>query len=324
MLVREALRTLGLHWRPLYGLTLIVTALTTLAGGGIVTAGFLVSWGTFEEVRRSAEQNVADEDPIVAYIDGRMESLQEVGAVVTVLLLVVALVVLAVLHTAHAIAFDHTRNGGQGRMSIGELWARTRPHVGVAIRVEGRTWLRVGAVAFLGFALWAAVEAGAVPGVERTNVGETATMQYRIVGWGLPIAIAGLGLLVYFRHCVATAALVSESSSSKAAVRRSWALTRVAPWKTYGMGLFLAAAVVLVFVLLQYAAAPVAHPLGLAMLWLSGDNAYITGVLVLITPTAVALLLLPLVILPPVYAVVALLYRDLRALESGSRVTSAV
>ncbi|GGK47224.1 hypothetical protein [Streptomyces flaveus] len=321
MLIREALRALGRTWRPLYGFTLVVTALTTLVGGGIVAAGFLVSWGTFEDVRRGAEQNVADQDPIAAYIDGRMESLQKVGAVVTVLLLVVAVVVLAVLHTAHAVAFDHTRNGDQGRLSIRELWARTRPHVGVAIWVQGRTWLRVGAVAFLGFALWVAVEAGEVPGLERTGDGETVPMQYRIVGWYLPIAIAGLGLLVYFRHCVATAVLVSENSSSKAAVRRSWALTRVAPWKTYGMGLFLTAAVVLVFTLLQYAAAPVAHSLGLAMLWLSGDNAYITGVLVLITPTAVALLLVPL-ILPPVCSTVDLLHVELRAQES--RVGSAV
>jgi hypothetical protein len=322
MLVREALRTLSLNWRPLYGLTLIVTALTTLAGGGIVAAGFLAGWDAFEDARNDAEAAIAAEDSYVAYAD-QMETLEDIGAVVTVLLLVLASIVLTVLHTAHTVAAGHAMDG-RASLSVRELWARTRPHVGRAFWVRWRSWVRAGGTAFLGFALWAAVEAGAVPGVERTNVGETATMQYRIVGWSLPIAIAGLGLLVYFRHCVATAALVSENSTSKAALRRSWALTRVAPWKTYGMGLFLTAAVVLVFVLLQYAAAPVAHPLGLAMLWLSGDNAYITGVLVLITPTAVALLLLPLVILPPVYAVVALLYRDLRTLESGGRVTSAV
>lgn len=169
--------------------------------------------------------------------------------------------------------------------------------------------------------LWTAVEAGAVPGVERTGIGETATMQYRIVGWALPLTIAGLGLLVYFRHWMATAAL---NSSSKEAVKRAWALTGRAPWKTYGIGLLLAAAVVLGFVVLRYAAAPLAHPLGLAMLWLSDDNVWITGVLVMMVPTAAALLLLPLVVLPPVCAVVALFYRDLRALETGDRVASAV
>ncbi|MER5222383.1 hypothetical protein [Streptomyces flaveus] len=266
MLIREALRALGRTWRPLYGFALVVTALTTLVGGGIAAAGFLVSWGTFEDVRRSAEANVADEDPIAAYIDGRMETLQAVGAVVTVLLLIVASVVLAVLHTAHAVAVDHALKDGQGSLGVGELWARTRPHVGAALRVQWRTWLRVGGTAFAGFVLWVAVEAGAVPGVERTLVGETATMQYRIVGWGLPIAIAGLGLLVYFRLSLATPALVSENSSPKAAVRRSWALTRSAQWQTYGIGLLLTATVVLVFFLLRYAAEPVAHPLGLAML----------------------------------------------------------
>lgn len=321
MLIREALRALGRTWRPLYGFTLVVTALTTLVGGGIVAAGFLVSWDTFEDARRDAETEAAMEEPITAYTD-QMDELQAVGAVVTVLLLIVASVVLAVLHTAHAVAVDHALKDGQGSLGVGELWARTRPHVGAALRVQWRTWLRVGGTAFVGFALWVAVEAGEVPGVERTLVGETATMQYRIVGWGLPIAIAGLGLLVYFRLSLATVALVSENSSPKAAVRRSWALTRSAQWQTYGIGLLLTATVVLVFFLLRYAAEPVAHPLGLAMLWLSGDNVYITGVLVLITPTAVALLLLPLVILPPVCSTVALLHVELRAQES--RVSSAV
>ncbi|TLS43411.1 hypothetical protein FE633_26055 [Streptomyces montanus] len=319
--VGDALRVLRRNRRPLYGFGLVVTALTTLVGGGIVAAGFLVSWGAFEDARKDAEFSIAAEDSYVAYAE-QMDTLWMVAVVVTVLLLIVAAVVLAVLLTAHAVAVDHDLND-RGSLSTGELWARTRPYVGAAVRVQARTWLRALGTAFPGIVLWNLVEAGAVPGVERTLVGETATMQYRIVGWALPIAVAGLGLLVYFRHSVASAALVSEQSSPKAAVRRSWALTGGAPWKTYGLGLLLTATVALVFTLVQYAAKPVAHPLGLAMLRLSDDNVYITGVLVLITPTAAALLLLPLVILPPVCSVAALLHVKLRA-EQERRVTSAV
>ncbi|WP_033322756.1 hypothetical protein [Streptomyces yerevanensis] len=322
MLVREALRTLGLAWRPLYGLALRVTALTTLVGGGIVAGGFLVGWDSFEAARSDAEAAIAAEDSYVAYAD-QMDTLEDIGLGVTVLLLALAAAVVCVMQTAHTVALDHSLDG-EGRLTVKELWARARPHVGVAYWVQWRSWVRVGAIAFLGFALWVAVEAGEVPGVERTGIGETATMQYRIVGWGLPIAIAGLGLLVYFRYCVATAALVSENTSSRAAVKRAWALTKGAPWKTYGIGLLLTAFVVLGFVVLRYAATPLAHPIGLAMLWLSGDNVWVTGVLVLITPTAIALLLMPLVVLPPVCTVVAQLYRDLRVLESDGRVTSAV
>ena len=315
MLIREALRKLRLTWRPLYRLTLLVTGLTTLAGSAVVGAGFLLSWGTFEEVRRSADQDVAYEDPIAAYIDGTMENLQQVGAGVTVLLLALAAGVVAVLQTAYTVAFEYTSEEGQQALTVRELWARMRPHVGVAYWVQWRIWLRVGLVGFLALAASVVADAGVVPGVERTLVGDTATWQYRLVGGVLPITIAALGVLVYFRHCVATAALVTENSSSRAAVRRAWELTKRAPWKTYGIGLPLMAAVVLAFVVLRYAAGPVAHPLGLAMLWVSDDNPYITGVLVLITPTAVALLLLPLVALPPVCSVVAVLYRDLSARE---------
>ncbi|MDQ0952340.1 hypothetical protein QFZ24_006263 [Streptomyces phaeochromogenes] len=315
MLIREALRTLRLTWRPLYLFTLLVTGLATLVGSAVVGAGFLLSWGTFEEVRRSADQDVAYEDPIAAYIDGTMENLQQVGAGVTVLLLALAAGVVAVLQTAYTVAFEHTSEEGQQTLTVRVLWARMRPHIGVAYWVQWRIWLRVGAVGFLALAASVVADSGVVPGVERTSVGETATWQYRLVGGVLPITVAALGLLVYFRHCVATAALVTENSSPKAAVRRAWALTKRAPWKTYGIGLLLAAAVALAFVVLRYAAAPVAHVLGLGMLWLSDDNPYITGVLVLITPTAVALLLLPLVVLPFVCSVVAVLYRDLRARE---------
>lgn len=315
MLIREALRNLRLTWRPLYRLTLLVTGLTTLAGSAVVGAGFLLSWGTFEEVRRSADQDVAYEDPIAAYIDGTMENLQRVGAGVTVLLLALAAGVVAVLQTAYTVAFEHASEEGQKSLSVRVLWARMRPHLGVAYWVQWRVWLRVGAVGFLALMTSVAADSGELPGVERTLVGETATWQYRLVGGVLPITIAALALLVYFRHCVATAALVTENSSSRAAVRRAWALTKRAPWKTYGIGLLLMAAVVLAFVVLRYAAGPVAHVLGLGMLWLSDDNPYITGVLVLITPTAVALLLLPLVVLPFVCSVVAVLYRDLGARE---------
>ncbi|MGP4047561.1 hypothetical protein [Streptomyces sp. 2A115] len=322
MILTRALRTLGSTWRPLYGFTLLLTAFTTLAGGAIVGGGFLVAWDSFEGARRDAEYAIESEDSYSAYAE-QWDTLVVIGLIVTVLLLDLAAAVVCVVQTAHTVALDHALEG-QGRLSVRELWARTRPYVGGAYWAQWRIWVRAGGVAFLGVVLWGAVDSNEVPGVEPSRIIDTTTMAYRIVGWGLPLTIAGLGLLVYFRHCVATAALVSENSSSKEAVKRAWALTRRAPWKTYGIGLLLAAFVVLGFVVLRYAAAPLAHPLGLAMLWLSDDNVWITGVLVLIVPTAFALLLLPLVVLPPVCAVVALFYRDLRALETGDRVTSAV
>ena len=180
----------------------------------------------------------------------------------------------------------------------------------------------MGAVEVAGLVLWSLVDGGEVPGVEPTPLHETATWQYTLVGWVLPIAVWCLGPLLYSRLAVATAETVLERRSPFVALYRSWVLTRRARWRTLGLGALVTVAAVLVFLLARYAAAPLTHPAGLGMLWLSDDNVWITGVLVMILPTAVALLLLPPVVMPLVCAVFARLHGDLRAREEREKSTT--
>lgn len=308
--IGDALGILGRFWRPVYRFTFAVTALTALVGGGITAAGFAMAWDAFQDARRDAEMSIAAGDSYVAYAD-QWDTLHTVGAVVLFLLLVLTALVLAVLHTAQSVAVSHALGdsgspGDRGSLGAGELWQRTRPHVPAAFCVQALTGLSIGGVMLLGLVLWQI----ALHGGEEHRF-DPMGMPYQVVGWVLLFTITGLGLILYFRLSLATAAMVKENSSPATALRRSWVLTRGSVWKTSGICLLITATVTLAFTLLQYAAGPIAHPVGLAMLWLSGGNVYITGVLVLITPTAVALLLLPLVVLPQVCSVVAVLHAEL-------------
>jgi hypothetical protein len=306
-----ALGVVRRYRRALYGLTLLVSALTAVLGCAIVAGGFAATWDTFEGVRDYADSNIANEDSYVAYADGGLPPLVRAGAVVSLLLLVLALLVVSVLHTAYAVGDAHaTRDGGP--LATRELWRRTRRRLPAALVVNALTGLAVGAVEVAGLVLWSLVDSGEIPGVEPTPLHETATPQYTLVGWVLPIAVGCLGPLLYFRLSVATAETVLERRSPFAALYRSWVLTRRARWRTLGLGALVTAAAVLVFWLARYAAAPLAHLAGLGMLWLSDGNVWITGVLVLILPTAVALLLLPPVVMPLVCSVFARLHGDLR------------
>ncbi|MGA5356812.1 hypothetical protein [Streptomyces purpurascens] len=308
-----ALDALGRHRRALYGFTLLVSLLTVVLGCAILAGGFAAAWDAFENVRDYADRNIANEDSYVAYADGGLPPLVRVGAVVSVLLLVLGLLVVSVLHTAYAVADAHaTRDGGP--LTTRELWRRTR-RLPAALAVNALTGLAVGAVELAALVLWGLVESGEVPGVEPTPLGGTASPQYTLVGWVLPIAVGCLGPLLYSRLAVATAETVLERRSPFVALYRSWVLTRRARWRVLGTGALVTAAAVLVFWPARYAAAPLAHFAGLGMLWLSDDNVWITGVLVLILPTAVALLLLPPVVMPLVCAVFARLHGELRARE---------
>ena len=117
---------------------------------------------------------------------------------------------------------------------------------------------------------------------------------------------------------MATAESVLECRSPFAALHRSWVLTRRARWRTLGVGTLVTVGAVLVFGLARYAAAPLAHLAGPGMLWLGDGNVWITGVLVKILPTAVALLLLPPLAMPLICAVFARLHGDLRAREEAT------
>ncbi|MGW0472805.1 hypothetical protein [Streptomyces coeruleorubidus] len=312
------LGVVGRHRRALYGLTLHVSVLTAVAGCVILAGGFAATWDTFEGVRDYADSNIADEDSYVAYADGGMPPLVRAGAAVSLLLLVLALLVVSVLHAAYAVVDAHAARDG-GPLTTREVWRRTRPRLPAALLVNALTGLAVGAVEVAGLALWGLVDSGEVPGVEPTPPHETATAQYTLVGWVLPVVIGCLGPLLYFRLSVATAETVLERRSPFAALHRSWVLTRRARWHTLGVGTLVTAAAVVVFGAARYAAAPLAHLAGLGMLWLSDDNVWITGVLVKILPTAVALLLLPPVVMPLVCAVFARLHGDLRAREEAAR-----
>ncbi|MGW4029431.1 hypothetical protein ACWEFL_08925 [Streptomyces sp. NPDC004838] len=308
-LVRDALRVLRNGRRALYRFTLAVSALTALLGVGVLALGFALAWGAFEDARSDAEASIAAEDSYVAYAD-QWPTLLAVGAVVVVLLLGLAALVLALLHTAHALAAPGAL-AGPGTQDAGELRRRTLARTGDAFRVQLLTGLCAGGPVLLGAVLWLAMDAGEVPGSAYGRLSSPEGALDLLVAVGLPAAAGAVGLLVYIRLSVATAALVNENLSPRHALRRSFALTRGSLRRTVGVCLLLAATAAPAFFLLRYAAAPVARPAGLAMLEISGDNAYITGVLVLITPTAVALLLLPLTVMPLVCSVIAVLYREL-------------
>ncbi|MEU5592769.1 hypothetical protein [Streptomyces sp. NPDC020298] len=320
--VGGALGGLRRHRRALYGFTLLVSALTAVLGCVIVAGGFAATWDTFEGVRDYADTNIANEDSYVAYADGGMPPLVRVGAVVSLLLVVLALLAVSVLHTAYAVGDSHAGRDG-GPLATRELWRRTRRRFPAALAVNALTGVAVGAVEVTGLVWWGLVQSSEVPGVEPPYLHETATPQYTLVGWVLPIAVGCLGPLLYFRLSVATAESVLERRSPFVALYRSWVLTRRARWRTVGVGMLVTAGAVLVFGPARYAAAPLAHFAGLGMLWLSDGNVWITGVLVMILPTAVALLLLPPVVMPLVCAVFARLHGDLRAREEAAERAAA-
>ncbi|MGW5735500.1 MULTISPECIES: hypothetical protein [Streptomyces] len=297
-----------------YGFALLVSALTALLGCAIVAGGFAAAWDTFEGVREYADRNIANEDSYVAYADGGWFPLVRVGLAVSGLLLVLALCVVTVLHAAYAVGSSPAARG-EGPLTVRALWRRTRGRLPAALAVNALCGLAVLAVALVAYVLWMSVELGEVPGVEPTPLGGTASPRYTLVGWVLPFAVLFLGPLLYFRLSLATAETVVGRRSPFAALRRSWVLTRRARWRTLGSGTLLTAAAVLVFLLVRYAAGPLAHYAGLGMLRISGDNVWITGVLTMITPTAVALLLLPPLVMPLVCATFSRLYGDLRARE---------
>ncbi|MEV5607507.1 hypothetical protein [Streptomyces sp. NPDC052225] len=297
-----------------YRFTLVVSALTAVVGGVILAGGFAAAWGAFERVRDYADTNIANEDSYVAYADGGLEELVRVGVVVAALLLVLALLVVSVLHAAYAVGDAHTRRDGAPQ-TVRDLWRRSRRRLPAAVAVNALTGLAVGAQVLAGLVVFDLADRGRLPGVEPTPLHGTATLPYTVVGWVLPITVWCLAPVLHARLALATAETVVEHRSPFVALYRSWRLTRRARGRTLGLGVLATAATVLVFWLGRYAAAPLCHPLGLAMLWLSGDNVWITGVLVLILPTAVALLLLPPLVMPLVCGAYSRLYGDLRAAE---------
>ncbi|MGW0684046.1 hypothetical protein ACWD2L_11865 [Streptomyces sp. NPDC002754] len=300
----------------LYRFTLWVSLATAVLGFAILAGAFAAAWDGFGHVREYADRNIANEDSYVAYADGGLDPLRAVGAVTAPVFLLLGLLVVSVLHSAYAVGSAHARRDG-GPLSVGELWRRTRPRLFAAVVTNFLTGVFVAVVVFAGLFLFILVDSHDVPGVEPTPLGETASWQYTLVGWVLPIVIWTLGPLLWFRLSGATSETVLERRNPFVAVYRSWVLTRRARLRTFGLGLMSCAAAVLAYVVVLFAAGPLNHYAGLGMLWLNDDNVWMTGVLMIIFPTAVALLMLAPLVMPLVCGGVARLHGDMRAGEEA-------
>ncbi|MFF4674844.1 hypothetical protein ACFY1C_34505 [Streptomyces sp. NPDC001279] len=299
------------HGRPLYGIGLVATAVTAVLGLSVLAAGFAVIAGPYATAWREEQIAIAQEDAASGYT-GHIGTVLTVGAVATVLLVVLAGLVLGLLHAAHAVAADQYLAGVR-RSTTREVWRSTRPHLGAALRVQTRTTGHVGAAILPGLVFWFVLEARLIPGVRDRLLTDTRVSLYELACQGVLLATVIVGFYVASRLCTATAFLVSDGLAPREAVRRSWALTRGAPARTFGICLLLALAVGAAFLLLREAAFPLVQPAGAAMSWISDGNPYMTAVLATITPSTVGLLLLPAVMSPPVCSVLALMHVHLGA-----------
>ncbi|WP_257585864.1 hypothetical protein [Streptomyces sp. NEAU-sy36] len=302
----ESLRITGHHRRPVFGSAFLACAAALLVGGGIVAGAFAASWGLFLEAGRAAERSIDYEDSYVAYSD-QWDGLVKVAFCVYPLLLLVAMVLIAWLLTAQAVIVVHARErtaagtdsrGAPGTLTLRALWRRSRPHLGAAFRVQSLTLLCALFPGLAGLLVLAVIDMGMVPGVVWPTYHDPATLRFILVGRMLPVVIWALGLVLLSRFALATAIRVTDSSSATAAMRRSWTLTRTARLHTAAIHLLSTAAVAVTFTVLRWLGTFVAHWAGLLMLATTGNNVWVTGVLVVITPIAVALVLLPLVLAP--------------------------
>lgn len=312
--VAEGLRITGRDRRPVFASASLAVAAASVVGGGIVAAGFAASWGLFLEAGRTAERSIAYEESYVAYID-QWDGLVKVAFCVYPLLLLVATALVAWLFTAQAVTVAHARErdaagappgAGPGTLTLRALWRRSRPHLGAAFRVQWLTLICALVPALAGLLVLAAVAEEWVPGVVWPTYHDPATVPFILVGRVLPVVIWGLGLVLLARFAPATAVRVADRCPATAAMRRSWTLTRTARLRTTGICLLAAAVIAVAVVVLKWLGTYVAHGAGLLMLATTDDNVWVTGVLVIITPVAVALVLLP-VVLAPVGVVLACL-----------------
>ncbi|MFF4307149.1 hypothetical protein [Streptomyces sp. NPDC001601] len=322
----EALRITGRERRPVFGSAVTACAAALLVGGGIVVAGFVASWGLFLAARRDAEFSIANEDSYVAYAD-QWSSLAKVAFGVYPLLLLVAVVLFAWLLTAQAVVAAYARERAAsgadaatvpGALTLRALWCRCRPHLGSALRVQLLTLPCVLVPALAGLLVLAAIQLEMVPGVVWPTYHDPATVQFILVGRILPVVIWALGFVLLTRFSLATAVRVADNCSARAAMRRSWTLTRTARLRTTGVCLLGTGAVVVAYMVLKWLGTYVAHWAGLLMLATTDDNVWVTGVLVIITPVAVAVAVaVALVFLPLALAPVGVLLACLRERLDG-------
>lgn len=273
-----------------------------------MVGAFAASWGLFLQARRDAEFSIASEDSYVAYADQK-DSLVNVALCVFPLLFLVAMVLIAWLLTAQAVTVANAREraaagtgtgaaAAPGALTLRALWRRCRPHFGAAFRVQLLTLVCVLVPALAGLLVLVLLELEMVPGVVWPTYHDPATVQFILVGRILPVVLWALGGVLLARFSLATAVRVADNSSATAAMRRSWTLTGTARLYTTGIFLLGTLAVAVAFNVLKWLGTYVAHWAGLLMLATTEDNVWVTGVLVIITPVAVALVLLPLALAP--------------------------
>ncbi|MER6089743.1 hypothetical protein [Streptomyces bluensis] len=326
LVVAEALRITGRNRRPVFGSAVLVGATALLVGGSIVAGAFAASWGLFLEARRAAELAIEYEDSYVAYAD-QWDSLVKVAFCVYALLLLVAMVSIAWLFTAQAVTVAYAREraaAGTGAatapdtLTLRALWRRSRPHLGAALRVQLLTLVCALVPGLAGLLVLVVIESEVVPGVVWPTYHDPATVQFILVGRILPVVIWALGFVLMTRFSLATTVRVADNSSATAAMRRSWTLTRTARLRTTAICLLSTVAVAAAFMVLKGLGTYVAHWAGLLMLATTDDNVWVTGVLVIITPVAVALVLLPLA-LAPMGVLLACLCERLDGGKGGAR-----
>ncbi|WP_440555975.1 hypothetical protein ACSP97_36140 [Streptomyces sp. SCPE 10] len=323
--IAEGLRITRDNRRPVFGSACLASAAALLVGGGIVAGAFAASWGLFLEAGKAAERSIDYEESYVAYAD-QWDDLVKVALCVYPLLVLVALALIAWLLTAQAVTVAHAREHpaagtAPGTLTLRTLLRRSRPHLKAALRIQLLTLLCALLPGLAGLLVLAAVAMEKVPGVVWPTYHEPATVQFILVGRILPAVIWALGLVLLSRFALATAVRVADNSTATAAMRRSWTLTRTARLHTTAICLLNAVAVTVAFTLLKWLGTYVAHWAGLLMLATTGNNVWVTGVLVIITPIAVALVLLPLV-LAPTGVVLACLHQRLNGSTGRTRVPS--
>lgn len=322
---RTGARTLGVirgEWRSLYGFSLGVALLAALVGGALVAGAFAVNRFNFALTWERAQSEIAYEDRPLGYFSEQWYSIVLRSLPFMGVLVLLAGLVLALLHTGCAVAVRDAV-GGEPRAARGSLWRRSRPYVWLAVRVQSLTSACAVLPVLLALGLWMFLENGGVGGVDFEGLSHTTSTPYRLLGYGVPLVLLATALFVWFRLAPATAVAVNGAAGARDAVRRSWSLTGGArKWRVVRVCLPLTALVLVAFFVLRYAGEPLAHPVGLAVLWFTDDNPYATGAVMKIVATTVSLLLLTALVMPPVSTALALLRSETRPAEALARTPS--
>ncbi|MGQ4514367.1 hypothetical protein [Streptomyces sp. DW26H14] len=321
-LTAGTLRLFRRQWRGLYGFSLGVALVAALVGCALVTGAFLLSRHYFALTWKYARMDMSSDDAAEGYYPDFYTGIWFRSAPFEGLLALFAVFVLAVLLVAYAVAV-RDRHADGGRPDSRELWRRSRPYAWLAFRVQLLASVCAGVLALLAYVVRVFFRNGGMMGIEIPPLDYWSSTPYRLLADGVTSLVVALALFVWFRLGLATAAAVNGARTARAALRRSWALTGGARRRALSVCLLLGAVVVAAYTALAYAAGPVAHPVGLAMLWVADNNPYPAGALMAVVPAAVSLLALTALVVPPVATALALLHTELRPARDTTRKAAA-